>query len=288
MRCDSYERSHWEHEEELLIERQAENRRKRSKIAESNAQSTPAAFTPRAIVAVPPLPESIPLVLPQIPPAAHPGFDDIYEDVSPIGSNHSFNTSLESDGQAELLQYIEEIVPRTSHSNGSQAIGYVNDSMNAFYESVRSESTRATHTREPLRSAMKAKTSAPAKTVSIRTSPRLETRKITSVSSAPYNPYIGKDYETINDMLHSAYGYQTGGFFAKENFNVREAKKDLIYLKGIKKGVLEDDPDNFMIGLWMKKMKATLQRDGHDYEDGNENEEELSDTCSSESEVEEE
>jgi hypothetical protein len=258
MRCDTYERHHWEHEEELLIARQAENRRKRFKIAENNYQPPSAAFTPRPFLA-------FQQALPPIPPPPERGIDDLYDDVSPIGSNQSLNNSSQSDGHAELLHCIEDIAPKLSTSTLSDGIGSVSEAMNAFYEALRAQSTGSSQlTKGALTTATISQSSATSTSVRVRTSPRLNTQKVAYLA---YNPYIGKDYEAINEMLHSTHGYQTGGFFARENFNVREAKKDLIYLNGIKKGDLLDDPENTMIGFWKTKLIATLRRDGNYDED---------------------
>lgn len=168
--------------------------------------------------------------------------------MSPSGADDSFDNFVESYGQTDLATSIEELTSAPPlkpipYKPSPESIGTISADSLAFYEATK-EMQRSESPKEP------------------------EMRKthFTRLTSpkpplVPKNPYLGKDYETINEMLHTAYGYQSGGFFAKENFNIREAKKDLIYLKGIKKGELEEDPDNFMIGLWVKKIKATLKRD---------------------------
>ena len=90
------------------------------------------------------------------------------------------------------------------------------------------------------------------------------------------NPYDKKNFETINDMLHSTYGYSKGyGTFTKKNFNPKNAAIDIKYLKEIKVGSLEDDESNFLIGMWINKIRDAITKIA---DDEIENESEQSDS----------
>ncbi len=113
-------------------------------------------------------------------------------------------------------------------------------------------------------------------TVNQRSYPtRIRSPAAKSHSPPPTNPYDGKDYETINEMLHGTYGYSSKGSSTSKKFNFQRAETDLTYLKEIKIGSLDDDPNNFMIGLWVDKIKVALMKLQDEIE--NENEETSSD-----------
>ena len=76
--------------------------------------------------------------------------------------------------------------------------------------------------------------------------------------SVTTNPFEGKDYETINCMLHHSYGYVHDEEYTGKKFNVDHAENDLHYLQRIQMGSLEEDPDNFLLGLWMTKIKSLI------------------------------
>lgn len=92
------------------------------------------------------------------------------------------------------------------------------------------------------------------------------------------NPYDNKNFEAINDMLHSTYGYSNGyGTFTKKKFNAQYAEIDIKCLKEIKVGSLEDDQENFLLKMWINKIKNALSKIA---DDEKENESEKSDSGS--------
>ena len=75
------------------------------------------------------------------------------------------------------------------------------------------------------------------------------------------NPYIGMSWEDINEKLHKTYPIMISnpGVISTENFNISAAVQDVIFLVELKKNEVDEDPDLYMIGLWVQKIKNAIK-----------------------------
>jgi hypothetical protein len=128
-----YEQNHWEHQEKLLILRQMRN-----SVQFNEDDTLPVSYlnTPRLHVVVP-TPS-----FPALPAPPQPGYDDIYDEISHIGSFHSVTNTTQSVGQDAILQYTEEKGPPCSTTAGEEDVGAVNNAMKSFFEALQSQSTQ--------------------------------------------------------------------------------------------------------------------------------------------------
>lgn len=109
-------------------------------------------------------------------------------------------------------------------------------------------------------------TTVPKKVVESYPLPRRFTRSspgpsLTTSSTVPANPYRGHDFEFMNTTLHDTYGFSNGLEFPVDNFNFKEAKKDIKYLRALKKGDITDDPNLEMVQMWINKLLRTLNKE---------------------------
>jgi hypothetical protein len=236
-----YGQKHWEHQEKVLVQRQMRN-----SMQSGDYDLVPvSSLQTRLFVDIPTL--SI-VTFPQI---RQPGYDDVYDEISPIGSMQSVINSTQPIAQQPYPESCTAV---------EDDVGVVNCAMTSFYEAVQAiEPKEPLQLQEPTKHIRPRKTSFKPSSSSVssvsltrsRASPRLSPKKVTSI---PYNPYRGKDYESINEILHSMYGYSNDGYLAQEMLKAEDAKKDLGYLMELKKGALPDDPDNIMISFWKIKL----------------------------------
>ena len=113
---------------------------------------------------------------------------------------------------------------------------------------------------------LKTSTTIPKKVAESYPLPRRVTRSspgpsLTTSSTVPANLYRGRDYEFMNCALHDTYGFSTGLDFPIENFNFKEAKKDIKYLRALSKGDIKDDYDLEMVKMWINKLPRTLHKE---------------------------
>jgi hypothetical protein len=107
-----------------------------------------------------------------------------------------------------------------------------------------------------LYNSLKTSTTIPKKVTESYPLPRRVTRSspgpsFTTSSNLPANPYRGRDYQFMNCALHDTYGFSNGLEFPVENFNFKEAKKDIKYLRALSKGDIKDDYELEMVKMWI-------------------------------------
>jgi hypothetical protein len=75
------------------------------------------------------------------------------------------------------------------------------------------------------------------------------------------NPYTGMSWEDMNEKLHSTYPIipNQPGVICIDAFDVKAAVKDLIYLSQLKMNEVDEDPNLYLVGLWMKKIKDAIR-----------------------------
>ena len=116
-----YEQKHWDHQEKLLIERQMRNMgpsREYDSVPVSSLNTRLFVDVPRPSI-------------PDLHPRNAPDYDDIYEEISPIGSVHSVLNSTQPIEDESVLEYTEE-QDRETCADVEENVGVVNGAMTSF------------------------------------------------------------------------------------------------------------------------------------------------------------
>lgn len=84
----------------------------------------------------------------------------------------------------------------------------------------------------------------------------------TRTSPAKYedNPYAGKDFEFVNERMHSQYRNESAGVICIKDLDLNMIKKDLEWLGALKKGDVIDDEELGCCNMWMTKIKVARGR----------------------------
>ena len=80
------------------------------------------------------------------------------------------------------------------------------------------------------------------------------------------NPYEGKNFEFINELLHNIYPVNNKGVIVRDHFNVLKANTDIANLKDLKKGAVEYDETLIFTDMWVDKIKAAVKAETDDFE----------------------
>jgi hypothetical protein len=75
------------------------------------------------------------------------------------------------------------------------------------------------------------------------------------------NPFTGMSWEDMNGKLHSTYPIipNQPGVICIDAFDVKAAVQDIIYLSQLKKNEVDEDPDLYLVGLWIKKIRDAIR-----------------------------
>lgn len=80
------------------------------------------------------------------------------------------------------------------------------------------------------------------------------------------NPYEGKNFEFINDVLHNIYPTNHKGFIVRDHFNIIKAKRDIQHLRGLKKGAVIYDETLLFVEMWICKIKNAVKEETEQFE----------------------
>jgi hypothetical protein len=75
------------------------------------------------------------------------------------------------------------------------------------------------------------------------------------------NPYTGMSWEDMNGKLHSTYPIipNMPGVISIQSFDLKAAVQDLLHLSELKKNEVDEDPDLYLVNLWMIKIKNAIR-----------------------------